>query len=169
MLTGIVLLLLVGLLLLMAEVFLVPGVTFVGIAGVLLMVIGVWMAYAEYGQTTGHYVLLASLTISSYLLIRAFKSGFWGTFALKSTLEDAHSPEPGQTDTTDTGKPIMIGMSARAVSRLRPMGLADFNGEIREVELSDGWAEPGEDLIVTNIDFHKIFVQLKPTNPSTHV
>ena len=47
MLTGIVLLLLVGLLLLMAEVFLVPGVTFVGIAGVLLMFIGVWMAYAE--------------------------------------------------------------------------------------------------------------------------
>lgn len=166
MLTGIVLLLLVGLLLLMAEVFLVPGVTFVGIAGVLLMFIGVWMAYSEYGQTTGHYVLLASLTISSYLLIRAFRSGFWGTFALKSTLEDAHSPEPGQTDTR---KPIMIGMSARAVSRLRPMGLADFNGEIREVELSDGWAEPGEDLIVSHIDFHKIFVQLKPTNPSTHV
>jgi len=159
MLTGIVLLLLVGLLLLMAEVFLVPGVTLVGLAGFVFMGMGVWMAYVEFGTPAGHYVLIATLILSSIMLIRAFRSGFWGSFALKSTLEDAHSPEPGQSGNRQSINP---GMTARAVSRLRPMGMADIEGEIREVELSDGWAEPGDELIITKIDYNKIFVQLKP-------
>jgi len=166
MLTGIVLLLVVGLLLLMAEVFLVPGVTFIGIAGIMLMVVGIWMAYSEYGQPIGHYILIASLSLTIIVLLRAFRSGFWGSFALKSTLKDAHSPEPGPSDTRN---PISIGTSARAISRLRPKGMAEINGEIREVELRDGWAEPEDELIVTEIDFHRIFVQLKPINPPTHV
>jgi len=166
MLTGLLLLLLVGFLLLMAEIFLVPGVTIVGLLGVLLMGLGVWMAYSKYGQPTGHYVLIATFSLSSIILIRAFRTGFWGAFALKSTLEDARSPEPGNSGSTQSIRP---GMSARAISRLRPMGMADIEGEVREVELTDGWAEPGDFLIITQIDHHKIFVQLTPFNPPTHV
>lgn len=149
----------------MAEVFLIPGVTFVGIIGFILMAVAVWMSYSEYGSPIGHFVLIGALSLSGIILIRAFRSGFWGAFALKSTLEDAHSPEPGQSESVN---PIFTGMSARAISRLRPTGMADINGEIREVELKDGYAEPGDNLIVTQIDHHKIFVQLKPIKSSSY-
>jgi hypothetical protein len=46
------------------------------------------------------------------------------------------------------------------------MGMAEIAGEIREVELRDGWSEPGDELIITQIDNHKIFVQLKSHNPT---
>jgi membrane-bound ClpP family serine protease len=84
MLTGIVLLLVVGLLLLMAEVFLVPGVTFIGIAGIMLMVVGIWMAYSEYGQPIGHYILIASLSLTIIVLLRAFRTGFWAALHSKA-------------------------------------------------------------------------------------
>jgi len=166
MVMGLLLLLVVGLLLLMAEVFLVPGVTFVGLAGLLLMAIGVGLAYTEFGQPTGHIVLIVTLLLSGIILFRAFRSGFWGAFALKSTLVDARAPEPGGVD---AGHSLRPGMKARAVSRLRPMGMAEIQGEIREVELSDGWAEPGDELVVTRVEFHKIFVQLNPSTPPSHV
>ncbi|MEA3494570.1 MAG: NfeD family protein [Bacteroidota bacterium] len=122
----IIILLLIGILLVMVEVFFVPGTTFVGIAGVFFAGIGIYLAYSEKGNTTGHIVLAITLTILLVSIIIAVKSGVWDKLSNKDILL-------GKSNYFEEDS-IKIGEKGKAISALRPMGKArinDINYEVR--------------------------------------
>jgi len=111
---GIILLIVFGILLLLLEFFVVPGITISGIIGFLLLGGGVYLAYDSYGILTGHLVLTGVLILVIITLIIAFRGKTWKKMSLKTKIDskvlDLKTMNISQGD---------IGKS---VTRLAPMG-----------------------------------------------
>ena len=156
MILVIVFLILFGFLLLMAELFLVPGVTFVGLAGMVFMALGVYFIYDEHGILAGNLTLIVTLMASVFFVVRSFKSKAWERFQLKDKLlgkVNVHGAE--QND-------LEIGAQGIAISALRPTGTVRFGHLVREVESIAGFISAGQGVQFSGRDGSKMYV--KPIN-----
>ena len=84
-LTAILIILFLAILLMIAEVLVVPGVGFVGIFGFLLLLFSVYLAY-ERSMNTGHLVLAVGAFSSVGILILSLRAKTWERVSLKTTL-----------------------------------------------------------------------------------
>lgn len=149
-------LILFGFLLIMAELFLVPGVTFVGLAGLVFMAFGLYFIYDDYGLLAGNISLVITLLALVYFVVRSFKSKAWERFQLKDALlgkVSVHGDDQGQLE---------IGAHGIAISALRPTGTVRFGQVVREVESITGFIPAGQSVELSAKDGSKIYV--KPIN-----
>lgn len=154
MILTIVFLILLGLLLLFAELFVVPGVTIVGIAGLLFLGAGVWFTYDAFGFWAGNIALVLTIGVSAVVLIRSFRSRFWEKFQLT----DAINSKANDDDEKDEN-PVALDEIGLALSALRPTGTARFGKRIREVECISGFAAAGQSIQVIRREGNKIYVK----------
>ena len=84
---AIILLILLGLLLLLIEFAIIPGITIAGIGGFILLGISVFIAFSEYGNGIG-FLTLAFVLIASPLLIYYFFKSNSGKKMVLETLVD---------------------------------------------------------------------------------
>lgn len=150
-LTGIILLLLLGLLLLMVEILVLPGTTVLGVIGGILMLVGLWFAFAGYGTTTGLYVLCISSVVTLGAVIMAFRAGTWNRFTLHKKLN-------GQVNTFDESL-LEVGTTGIAVSRLAPMGKAEFGGEYYEVTTTGEYVDASTKITIVAVSKNQITVK----------
>jgi hypothetical protein len=75
-----------GLILVVIEIFFVPGTTFVGLLGFLCLVIGVALSFRYFGGLIGWSVAAGSTAITGFVLYQSFRTNIWSRFSLKSTL-----------------------------------------------------------------------------------
>ena len=150
-LTGIILLLLLGLLFLILEILVLPGTTLLGFAGGILMLIGVWMSFSLYGLTTGLYVLGGSSAVTIAAVVMAFRAGTWNRFTL-------HKKLTGQVNTFDQ-KVLAVGTIGIAVSRLAPMGKGEFNGEYYEVTTNGEFVDATTKITIVAVSKNQIIVK----------
>jgi len=143
----------IGLIFLILEILVVPGTTVVGIVGFILMAIGLWQTYIVYGTPIGHYVLGGSVLLTVGALGLSLRSKTWNRAML-------HTEIDSKTNVYDPSK-ISVGDSGKTVSRLAPMGKAIINDEYYEVRSSGEFVDQETDIIVTKIEFNKIFVKPK--------
>ena len=143
-----------GLLLLFAELFIVPAVTFVGLAGALLLGVGVWQIYEQYGLLTGHLSLLIMLAISGWVVWKSFKTRFWRKFELHQQIESKST-----VDAADLG--LSVGQIGKTITALRPQGTAKFDMVKIEVESIVGWIDQGQHVEITQIEGKKVFIKTK--------
>jgi membrane-bound ClpP family serine protease len=127
-------LILIGVLLLMVEVFFIPGTTIIGILGVIFSGSGVVLAFDHYGTTTGFWVLGLAFVANAWFFYMGVKGRVWSRFALNASI-DAKVNE-------DIDIPP-IGMEGNAISALRPMGTASFNGKSYEVRSTGSFISVG--------------------------
>lgn len=156
MILAIVFLILFGFLLLMAELFLVPGVTFVGLAGLVFMAFGIYFIYSEQGMLAGNLTLITTLIALVFFVVRSFKSKAWERFQLKDKLlgkVNVHGLEHNELE---------IGSQGTAISALRPTGTVRFGQVVREVESIAGFVSAGQGVQFSGRDGSKIYV--KPIN-----
>ncbi len=132
-LTLIILFILVGLFLIWLEFFIVPGITVAGIGGTVMMLGGIYYAYANEGRTTGHLVLLASILALAVLLMVSFRGKTWKKTALETNVD-------GVIEGINKEK-IKAGDEAVCISRLAPMGKIMVNGEIVEAKSKLGFID----------------------------
>ena len=154
MILTIVFLILLGLLLLFAELFVVPGMTVVGIAGLLFLGAGVWFTYDAFGFLAGNIALVLTISVSAVVLIRSFRSRFWEKFQLT----DAINSKANDADEKE-GNPVVLDEIGLALSALRPTGTARFGKRIREVECMTGFASAGQSIKVIRREGNKIYVK----------
>ncbi len=138
----IIFLILIGLLLILIEIFVTPGIV-IGIIGLVLMVTGIYQTYVEFGNTAGNLVLAGSFLVSVTIVFLTFRSGAWDRFSLNETIT-------GKVNVIDTEN-IQTGAKGRTLSALRPMGNALINGTRVEV-VTEGEAIPAN----TDIEVYKI-------------
>lgn len=143
-----------GLALLFAELFVVPGVTFVGIAGALLLGVGVWQVYEQYGAVAGHISLLLMALASTWVVWKSLKTRFWRNFELVQQIESKSSP-----DAADLG--LIIGQEGKTITALRPQGTVKFGQMQVEVESVDGWIDQGKTVVISFLEGKKIFIKSK--------
>lgn len=144
---------LLGLLLIMAEVFLIPGTTVVGIVGGIIVVTGVYLTYSHHGVKTGNIALVISLTATGILTYLGFKAYSSRKFSLNDVLE-------GRVNLSEN-ESIRVDDEGVTVSNLKPNGKAMIKDNKVEVYSLGGYIDRNIPIKVVKIRENKIFVEPK--------
>jgi len=144
-------LILLGLALIIVEIIFVPGTTFVGITGFVLLAIGVWLGFRYFGGQTGWTIAGITAVSSGVILVYAFKANVWGRFSLKSSIDS--KVNEGELDG------IVAGAEGVALSALRPSGKAELASRTFEVRTMGAYVESGTRIRVMQIVSNQIIVE----------
>lgn len=113
-----------GVLLLLLEFAVVPGITIAGIGGAILLGASIYMAFDSYGVTAGILTLAFVVFAVPFLFLRFFKGRAGKKMILKSEITGKVN-EFG----TDT---IRVGDEGITIGRLAPMGKVRINNQVLE-------------------------------------
>ena len=150
---AIILLILLGILLLMVEFLVIPGITFAGIGGFLLIAGGIFCGYYFHEAPTGNYLLAGTGVSIIIIFILALKVKTWKRFGLKSTID-------GRVRGIDK-ELLKPGIMGKTVSRLAPIGKAMIDEKLYEVRSDGSYIDNDVKIIITRIEGNKIFVETK--------
>lgn len=147
---SVLLLLGLGLVLLLIELLFIPGTTFVGLAGLLVLIFGIVLSYRYFGSATGNAVLIGTAVVAIVGTVYSIRSGAWERFALKGQSEGRFNDGPFTLAAGDVGETTSV---------LRPIGKAEFANKLYEVRTLGNYVESGTKVKITHIDHTKIFVE----------
>ncbi|MEG2071008.1 MAG: NfeD family protein [Bacteroidales bacterium] len=165
-----ILLFIVGLGLLMVELFVIPGFGIAGISGIILMVgalvltmifnIGFDFQYTPRGSIVGNLFLVLSASILGFFLSLWLGKKLliadtrYGSLSLKTVLDT----EKGfiAQDMTLSQK---VGSEGIAITFMRPVGKIEIQGEIFDATSEIGLIDKGEKVKVTKFENAQLFVQ----------
>jgi membrane-bound ClpP family serine protease len=147
----IILLIFLGLLLLLIEFAVIPGVTIAGIGGFILLGLSVYIAFAGYGTGIGFLTLTFVLVASPLLIFYFFKSKTGKKMVLESFID-------GKVETVVSEK-IQVGDTGKTIGRLAPSGKVKVNGEILEAQSTGGFVDHNTEIKVLKILMNKIIVE----------
>jgi membrane-bound ClpP family serine protease len=149
---AIILLILLGLVLLLIEFAVIPGVTIAGIGGFLLLAASVYISFSEYGTGAGFLTLTFVLVASPLMVYYLFKSKSGKKMILESKID-------GKVETINNSK-INVGDTGKSVGRLAPMGKVKVNGEIIEAQSTGSFIDQNKEIRILKILSNKIIVEL---------
>ena len=90
----IILLILLGVLFLVAELVLLPGVSLGALFALVCYGSAIYTAFADYGPLTGGIVVLIILALSFVATVLSLRSKTWQRFSLKQKIESSSMPLP---------------------------------------------------------------------------
>jgi len=143
-----------GLVLLLLELFIIPGFGITGILGFASLAGGVVMAYVSYGVMTGHIVLVGALVISGLIVWLLLRSRTLDRLAL-------HENITAQAIDSAEEKGLIIGMQGIAVTRLAPMGTVKFDEIETEAVAFEGIIDAQQQVVIIKIEGAKVIVKTK--------
>jgi membrane-bound ClpP family serine protease len=147
----VILLICIGLILLIVELIFVPGTTLVGLLGLALTGVGIWIGYAALGTTNGHIILAVSVLVAIIAFFYSFRSDVWSRFALNDRNE-GHVNE-------DYKHTLEVGEEGKTVSALRPQGTAIFHERHHEVQTKGEFVSPNARVRIIKLVQNKIIVE----------
>ena len=147
----IAILLFCGISLVLIELIFVPGTTFVGIVGLMSIIAGIYFSFDYFGTEIGWYVTGATLLLSGIGLYFSFKSDVWLRFALKKSIDS--KVNEGLVDA------LKEGQEGISISVLKPIGTAEFDGEVYEVSSLGAYIREKVEVRIVKIQGHKVFVE----------
>lgn len=147
----IIVLILVGLVLIFAEILLIPGVGIAGVLGLLSMGGSCFYAFHELGTTTGIIVTAVNAVLIVGLTIWVLRAKTWKKFTLDTNIDSkAFSLE---------GAKIAIGDRGKTITRLAPMGTVRFGEDTYEAKALEGMIDPSTEVEIVLIEDNKIYVE----------
>jgi membrane-bound ClpP family serine protease len=147
---AILLLILLGLLLLLIEFAVIPGVTIAGIGGFLLLAGSVYIAFSSYGTLAGFITLAIVLIVSPTMIYYLFQSRTGKKMILEKNIE-------GKVDLIS--EKISVGDKGKTIGRLAPMGKIKVNGEVVEAQSTGAYIDQNTEIKVLKIVSNKIIVE----------
>jgi len=147
----IIALVLSALLLLLVELFLIPGSSLAAILSAVCLVWAVAYAFINISALAGIITLVIAIILGSLMLIAFMKSKALDKVALT---EDVAST----VDRTIAAK-VQVGDKGFTVTRLALIGNADINGHVVEVISASGFLNEKTPIEVTRVSDNEIIVQ----------
>lgn len=147
----IIVLSLIGLILLCAEIILVPGVGIAGILGIGSMAGSCYMAFNNYGTVAGTVVMAIDVALVIGSLIYMLRAKTWRKLTLKTNIDSKAVPS-GNVE-------ISVGDIGKAVTRLAPMGTVRVDDAFFEAKSLEGMIDSGLPVEVVMIEDGKIYVK----------
>lgn len=148
----IILILFLGIVFLLLEIIVFPGISVAGILGAVLLVLGIYFAYAYHGNTVGHIVLGGTILAVIVATILAFRYASWRSVSLQTEIK-------GSVESLK-GKGIVVGDEGVTVSRLAPIGSVKIHGNIVEAKSRNGYIDSGETVKVVSLKNNALVVSL---------
>ena len=148
----IILLVFFGLLFLVAELVLLPGVSIGAILALVSYGGAIYIAFRVYGPLAGGIVVAVVLILSFAATVVSLRSKTWRRFSLKQKVDSSVMPEPVQQS-------IRVGDTGMTVSRLAPMGKVEISGNIYEAKSMDSYIDPRQEVEVVGFENFNIIVR----------
>ena len=146
-------LLVVGIFLIILEIFFLPGITIAGIASILFLAGAIYYAFAELGSTEGFVVLAVSVIAIITTIIWFMRSKTLTRMSLHTEID---SVAPTLIDTH-----IKVGDTGVTLSRLNPMGQIIIGNEKIEAKSLDGFIDENQPVVVEKVENTNAIVRLK--------
>lgn len=144
-------LILVGLVLIFAEILLIPGVGVAGILGLLSMGGSCFYAFYEFGNTTGAIITAVNVVLVVALAVWILRAKTWKRMALETNIDSKAVSSEASV--------LAVGDRGRTLTRLAPMGSARFGDYVIEVKALEGMLDQNVDVEVVLIEDNKIYVK----------
>ena len=145
-------LILAGLLLLGAELIIIPGFGVAGILGIGSIAASCWLAFAKISTTAGIIVILVNIVLVLVSTIYMLRSKTWKKLSLDTNINS-------KVDSAPQEKGIAVGDSGVALTRLAPAGKVRIGENVVEAFTRDTLVEPGMNVAVSSIEGNKIYVK----------
>lgn len=146
----IITLILVGLVLIFAEILLIPGVGVAGVLGLLSLGGSCFYAFTQMSTTAGIIVTVINVALIVGLTIWVLRAKTWKKLTLETNIVSKAVPSERIS--------ISVGEKGRTVTRLAPMGTVLFGESAVEVKALEGMIDPDVDVKVVLIENEKIYV-----------
>jgi membrane-bound ClpP family serine protease len=144
-------LLIIGLILLLAEILFIPGTTIVGAFGLLVSIAGITYTFISYDAPTAWLITGIAAVLNIGVIIYGFNSGVWNKFSLKNAIQGGTFD--GRTDG------FQVGMPGKTLSDLKPFGKGIFGEQIVEIKSEGGFIGVDSDITIIKIENNKIIVK----------
>jgi membrane-bound serine protease (ClpP class) len=144
-------LLVAGITLLLAEVFL-PGMV-AGVLGVVCLLGVAVVGFSEFGPQTGSLIVIAELVAGTLLTI------LWMRFFPKTPLGKKYILDPSTASHAPTQPEKWMGSKGVALTDLRPAGSARLDGQKVDVMTTGEHLEAGTRVRVVRVDGPSVFVR----------
>ena len=148
----IVLLIVVGVILVIVEVFLPSGLF--GVAGGVCLLVAIGMTYADHGIEAGTWLLggvILATMVGLILWVRFFPKTATGRRMMLSATSGNVTPEKNHQ--------FLVGKNGVARSTLRPAGIAEIESRRYDVVTEGGMISQGSEVQVVAVDGTKIVVR----------
>jgi membrane-bound ClpP family serine protease len=149
-LTSIILLIILGLFLVLLEVFFLPGMI-VGILGFIMLSVGLIWSYSAFGSVYGNLILLGIVLLFSLFTFWLIKSKLWRKVLLIEESKGKVNQNQSFLHEGDVGE---------AISRLAPMGTISVNGFEFEAKSQKGFIDSGQTVTIVKIFDNQIIVKV---------
>jgi membrane-bound serine protease (ClpP class) len=164
-----IILFLLGVVLLVVEIFLIPGFGVTGISGIVLMIAALVLSRQEFVIPRVPWqwdIFLRNLRnvgfgfVGSLVLLVVILRIFPRTPGLKRLiLESNQDTMAGYTVQSLESSALLTGRRGKAITSLRPAGKAEFEGEVLVVETDGEFIEPGSQVEVIEVSGNRIVVR----------
>ena len=144
----IITLIIVGILLLVAELVLLPGISVAGIGAFLSLAVAAVYGFFLYGSV----VLAAIIIVAVAAVVVSLRANTWQRLSLKSTIDATSTPTPEQND-------IRIGQRGETLTRLAPMGKVQVGDVTVEAKSVDAYIDPRQVVEVIGYDNTAVVVR----------
>lgn len=146
----IITLIIIGLLLLFAEVLLIPGVGFAGVLGLLALGGSSFYAFMQMGNTAGLIVTAINVVLVVGLTVYVLRAKTWKRLSLDTNI-DARA--------VSSEEDLSVGDRGVSVSRLAPMGMVRFADRMVEVKALEGIIDPDVEVEIVLVEDGRIYVK----------
>lgn len=147
----VIILIAVGIVLILAEILLIPGIGVAGILGLVSLGGSCFYAFHEFGNTAGTAVTVINVVLLLGLTIYVLRAKTWKKLALNTNIDS-------KIQFFDEGK-LAVGDSGVTLTRLAPMGTAKIGDGTFEVKSLEGIIDPGTEIEIVMIEDNKVYVK----------
>ena len=155
----IVLLVFFGLLFLVAELVLLPGVSIGAVLALVCYGSSVYLAFRDFGPVTGTVVILVILVLSIIATVVSLRAKTWQRFSLKQEIRSSSMP-------VIPAEELQVGDRGVTLSRLSPMGKVEIGGRIYEAKSTDVYIDQRSTVEVVGFENFNVVVRKVADEPS---
>ena len=153
-----------GILLLLLEIFVIPGFGVAGISGIVLILAGIFLSLVKQPLSAPKTQLIQALYTLSFAIIATFgalillwkflpKTQLWQRFILSSREDKSEGFQSAPS------RQFYLEKTGRSLTPLRPTGRAEFQDKSEDVITEGEFIEAGKPIKVIQIEGNKIIVK----------
>ena len=143
-------LIIIGLLLIAAEILIIPGFGIAGVLGLLAMGGSCYYTFYEFGNSAGTIVSVINIVLLVAVTAYVLRAKTWKRMSLETKIDTKALDDDSQY--------VRIGEVGVAVSRMAPMGTVRFGDKCFEAKTLEGIVDPGTQVQIVLIEDGKVNV-----------
>ncbi|MDR0768314.1 MAG: hypothetical protein LBE71_00135 [Dysgonamonadaceae bacterium] len=143
----------IGIILILAEIFLIPGLTFTALAGGAFSIIGIYYAFRNFGVLGGSITLVSTLAIIGSAFVYLVKTKALDMISLKTGIDS--------TVASNDAANIAVGDVGICISRLNPAGKVRVNNITMEAKTLSEFVDENTEIVVLKVSPTQLTVKTK--------